>query len=309
MQEIITQHQVEMLKTMLYFDVFSYPLTREELFANSALSLSTPEYNAQLEDLFRRGFLKHEGDYILTAHAAPETISRRTHGNAGAAKVMPEAYRYSLKIASFPFVEGVCLSGGLSKNYYDRDGDIDYLIMTRPNRLWICRTLLIMRYKMLPGDKKKFWCINYFLGATELVIPEKNAFVATELAHLIPTVNYNFYKDILQHNAWYKQYYPNKTESASDKAKPIPSSVFRKLAESLCAGSFGDWLDNKLLSYTLNRWRKKYPGMAEEDFELQFRSRKNVCKRHTHGFQNKVLNSWKEKIETFEKQFQIRLYA
>ena len=47
--------------------------------------------------------------------------------------------------------------------------------------------------------------------------------------------------------------------------------------------------------------------MNNEDFELQFRSRKDVCKRHTHGFQNKILVLWKEKTAEFEKRFQIRL--
>lgn len=75
----------------------------------------------------------------------------------------------------------------------------------------------------------------------------------------------------------------------------------------MLGGKMGNWLDNVLLKQTLKRWRKKYPDMSQEDFELQFRSRKNVCKRHTKGFQHRVLSTWQEKQIEFEQQFNMSL--
>jgi hypothetical protein len=72
-------------------------------------------------------------------------------------------------------------------------------------------------------------------------------------------------------------------------------------------GNLGNWLDDKLLNLTLKRWREKYPSMKEEDFDLQFRTRKDVCKRHSHGFQNKVLLMWQDKLETFERKYNFSL--
>jgi len=77
--------------------------------------------------------------------------------------------------------------------------------------------------------------------------------------------------------------------------------------ESVFSGKFGSFADAFLLRITLNRWKKKYPDLSEEDFELQFRSRKNVCKRHTKGFQNKVLGLWSEKQKQFEGMFGVSL--
>jgi len=58
---------------------------------------------------------------------------------------------------------------------------------------------------------------------------------------------------------------------------------------------------------TLKRWRRKFPELSAEDYELQFRSRKNVCKRHTKGFQKKVLSSLDEKKKFFEQYFSVSL--
>jgi len=299
-QDILTQSQVALLRTLLYFDVFSYPLSEAELYANAAVDLPEDDFRDALNCLERRGLLRKQSGFLILPHTDDSVIERRQKGNEGATRMMPEAQAYSMKIAAFPFVEGICLSGGLSKNYYDKDGDIDYLIMTRSDRLWVCRTLLIIRYKLLPASRKRFWCINYFIGASALRVPDTNYFVSTELSHLIPTVNYQFYEDMLNANSWYLRDYPNKARIPAGESADLPSGITKRTIEWLLSGAFGAWLDDRLLAYTLRRWRSKYPEMSEEDFELQFRSRKNVCKRHTHGFQNKVLTAWEEKIRLFE---------
>jgi hypothetical protein len=42
--------------------------------------------------------------------------------------------------------------------------------------------------------------------------------------------------------------------------------------------------------------------MEQEDFELQIRSRKHVCKHHTKGYQNKVLEKWQTTINVMLMQ-------
>jgi hypothetical protein len=289
----------------LYFAVFKYPLTIPELYENSAINISEEQFKNELSVLLENDILKQEGDYILSSEMSETEIDKRENGNEEARKIMPVAYKYAKKIAKFPFVEAVCLSGSLSKNYYDKDADIDYFIVTKPNRLWICRTLLTIRYKLLPVSLKKYWCVNYFISSDSLSIPDENAFTGTELAFLIPTVNYTAYKKILQDNHWYKKRFPNKKLPDADNCIELPQPFLKSVSEFFLNGVFGTWLDNKLLEMTLRHWRKKFPDMNKEDFELQFRSRKNVCKRHTKGFQNKVLRIWDEKQHEYENMFRL----
>lgn len=303
----LSKEQAGIIRTVLYFSVFSYPLTMPELFENSAVSVSYAEYSQLVKDLISNNLLKEKDGFIFSTQVSEKDIERRKKGNQGAKDIMPLAWKYSRKIAKFPFVEGLCLSGALSKNYYDEDGDIDFFIITSPNRLWLCRSFLILRYKMLPASKKKYWCTNYFISAEDLSIPDKNMFTATELAFLFPTVNYTAYQAIMGANSWHRKNFPNKAELPGAHCIPASGYFFKSLIETLLGGRLGQWLDNTLLSLTLKHWRKRYHDMREEDFELQFRARKNVSKRHTKGFQNKVLIAWEEKQSDYEKQFQTQL--
>lgn len=306
-QKSMTKVQIEIIKTVLYFDVFKYPLTREELFQNSAVNSPESGFNEELESLLQHGLIQELEGFILGKDRGKEEINNRLLGNEGAKKIMPTAYEYSRKISSFPFVESVCLSGALSKNYYDKNGDIDFFIITKPGRLWLCRTFLILRYKLLSKHKKKFWCVNYFISSDNLKIPDVNDFTATELSFLIPTVNYGLYRKLLEKNAWYKTRFPNKTIPSAEFCIDTPQPFFKVLIEKILSGKFGHFMDNLLLSVTLNHWQKKYPELSKEEFELQYRSKKNVCKRHTKGFQNKILVFWLEKQKQFEEYFNLSL--
>jgi hypothetical protein len=303
----LSVEQAEIIKTVLYFDVFNYPLTKDELFENSAVTIAKESFLIALDWLLNQNILTQKDDFILSHFSEPSYVNKRINGNQGAKEIMPLAYEYSRRIASFPFVEGVCLSGGLSKNYYDENGDIDFFIITKPNRLWICRTCLIIRYKLLPKHKKKYWCVNYFISSNNLMIEDKNVFTGTEIAYLIPTVNYTLYKNLTEKNNWYKNRFPNKKEALDDKCLKKPSTFLKSCTEFILGTFIGQLLDDALLYITLKHWQKKYPELASEDFELQFRSRKNVCKRHTKGFQNKVLIIWESKKKEFEQKFDIAL--
>jgi hypothetical protein len=228
-------------------------------------------------------------------------------GNKQAEKMLVKANEISKKIFNFPFVSGVCISGGLSKNYFDANSDFDFFIITKPNRLWICRTLYILLFKLFSKEKQKLYCLNYFISEADLKINDQNLFVATELAYLIPTVNHPLYKKLLQNNFWYKDYLMNKNEIGSISNSGLQESTLKKIIEFFFVGKFGNWMDSVFLNLTLNRWRKKYPEMSSEDFELQFRSRKHVCKRHTYGYQNKVLQMFLDKVKDFESKFQLIL--
>lgn len=303
----ISLNQKHVLKTLLYFDVFNYPLKFDEVFENMPVTISKEDLMGDLQSLIEEGFIKEEQGFYLLSSSLGNSISRRLKGNAEALETMHKAYHYSKKIASFPFISGVCISGGLSKNYYDEYSDIDYFIITKANRLWLCRTFFVLYYKTLSKKEKNNYCLNYYISEADLLIPDKNDFVATELAYLLPTVNYPLYKRILKENNWYKNKFLNKEELPNLNCIETPEPWYKKTLEFVFAGKFGNWVDNQLLFVTLKHWQKKYPELSQEDFELQFRSRKNVCKYHAKGHQNKVLTLWNEKIKNFANQFQIEL--
>lgn len=299
--------QGNILKTVLYYDVFNYPLTKQEIYQNHPAKIDNREFEQALDLLVNDGILIKNCDFYSVKKVTEEYIQQRITGNYKAGLMLLVAQQNSLFIAKFPFVSGVNISGSLSKNYYDERSDVDYFIITKPNRLWLCRTIFILYYKTLSKEKKKRFCLNYFISSADLNIHDKNPFVAKELAYLIPTVNKEVYHDLLSKNEWHKTYYLNKPENTFPDCASAQEPWYKKALEFLFLGKFGNWMDTMLLKMTLRHWQKKHNEISKEDFEIQFRSRKHVCKYHTHGHQNKILQLWDERIVNFEKEFQIKL--
>lgn len=304
---ILNFHQKGIIRTLLYYDLFSYPLTKQELYQNHPSEIGRGEFQGEIDNLVNRGIIFERNEFYLLRIRDESPIQKRINGNKLAAQMFLVAQRNSLFVAKFPFVSGVNISGSLSKNYYDENSDIDYFIITKSNRLWLCRTLFILYYKTLSKEKKKHYCLNYFISEADLAIDDRNPFVAKELAYLVPTVNKKAYLDLLENNNWHKTFYKNKTEQDFSNCAPAQEPWYKKAVEVVFYGKFGNWIDNVLLRKTLKHWQKKHQGVNQTDFEIQFRSRKHVCKYHTHGNQNKILQLWREKIKDFENEFGINI--
>lgn len=306
-QNKVSAIQNSILRTILYFDVFNYPLTKKEIFENLDFETTIFECENELDELVKNGLVGTKDDFYFNRSLDPIFITKRLTANSLASDILPIAFDCSRTIAKFPFVSGICISGGLSKNYYDKNSDIDYFVITKANRLWLCRTLFTLFYKTLSKKNKEFYCLNYFISEADLVIPDRNQFVATELVYLIPTINHNLYLSVLKANSWHLKSFPNKPLYSKESCAILPNSFVRIFFEFVFSGEFGDWCDTFFLKITLKHWRRKFAEMSKEDFDLQIRSKKHVCKHHTKGYQNKVLQSFQQRIEEFGKVTQIKL--
>jgi predicted nucleotidyltransferase len=52
---------------------------------------------------------------------------RRIKGNRNAEQILNTAYKISRILYQFPYVRGIGISGSLSKNFADKNADIDFL--------------------------------------------------------------------------------------------------------------------------------------------------------------------------------------
>lgn len=277
------------LHTLMYFDVFRHPLTLDEIYTYcqwEACSLS--DTAAAIEELQAAGILNsRDGFYFI--FGSEMHIDLRRERNNRALRYSTKAEKWSRFISGFPFVRAVYISGSLSKGTMDKDGDIDYFILTEPERLWVARTLLILFKKLFLFNSRKYFCVNYFLDTNNLAIPDRNLFAATEIVFLRPMRDTDFFRQFLEENKWSSIFYPNANKTAGT-IPPTRNGKFKNMTEKLLGGSFGAWMDEQFFRITLRRWKKKFPHIKESHFEIDFRSRKNVSKHHPQGFQRVVLS-------------------
>jgi hypothetical protein len=101
----------------------------------------------------------------------------------------------------------------------DKDDDIDLLIVTKKNRLWLTRLLAVLLVELVarrrrPGEKdaKDKICLNMFLDETHLGVPpkERDLFSAHEVCQLkVLWERDNLYQGFLRNNQWTKEFLPN----------------------------------------------------------------------------------------------------
>ncbi|OCK43983.1 nucleotidyltransferase [Tenacibaculum soleae] len=295
---------MNILKSILYFSIFNYPLTLEEVFRFSD-SKKKEEVVKQILSLEQRGIIYNNNGYYSILNDK-NILDRRLEGNKNAENIMPKAWKIAKFISNFPYIDSVCISGSLSKGYFDEKSDIDFFIITRKNRIWIARTLLILYKKIFLLNSKKYFCVNYFMSSGYLSVDEKNRFTATEVATLIPLYGEITFKEFLKENKWVYGFFPNLIRKEKN-IKTISKSAFTKTVEKLLNYKAGDYIEKIFMKITIKKWRDKFNHLPKEDFEIAFKSSENVSKHHPSNFQKKVLSLLNEKYEEIEEIHNIKL--
>lgn len=285
------------IKTLLYYDIFNYPLTSSEVHRYCSISESESDINQALTDLVHEGHV-FRFDHLYSLHNDPDSITRRLAGNHTASEMLPVAQRQARLIAKFPFVRAVMASGSLSKGYMDNDSDLDFFIVTEPGKLWIARTLLVLYKRLFLGNSHKRFCVNYFVDEAHLTIEEKNLFTATELATVIPLVSYSTYTDLHANNSWLKKFFPNYQVRTSETEVALKRGFVTGAMEKLLS-PLAVPLDRLGMWMTFNRWRRLYKNYPQDDFEIAFKTKKHVSKVHPRHFQKSVLERYHDKLVQF----------
>ncbi len=295
-----------LLKPILYFSLFKYPLTEEEIF-NFSKATSKEQIKLDLNELVNDNIIYKIDDFYLTENN--ETlIKRRLEGNKMAKNIYQKALTISRLISKFPYVEGVGISGSLSKGYYDDDADIDFFIITSPKRLWIARTFLILYKKIFLLNSRKYFCVNYFISSNALEIEEKNIFTATELTTLLPMFGNGSFHKFYDENKWVENYLPNKTVTDGlSKLHVVKKPTTTKITEYFLDSKIGDWLDAAFLRITYKKWKIKFNHLEERQFNVAMKSTKNISKHHPLNFQHKVIDRLNIRYDELREKHNIHI--
>jgi hypothetical protein len=289
------------LQHLLYSEIFAHPLNQEELirFAGTEIPPTLDELHEALQDLQSDGLLLLHDNHACVFDLT-DKIERRRIASERANQLFDKAIRVSKFIQKFPFVEGVGISGSLSKGILHDDGDFDFFIIVKPNRVWVARTLMILYKKIFLLNSRKYFCVNYFIDSEHLEIEEKNRFTAVEVATLIPAAG-PIFDAFYQNNTWVNTFFPGKARTNYEthvSKKPLWS----RMLQGVFSGKFGNWADQRAMKTTLNRWKNKFGDFDDNKFELTMKSRKYVSKHHPNDFQNKVLNKYESLRQEYIKK-------
>jgi hypothetical protein len=296
------QLQDSIAKALLYSDIFSYPLTAEEVYTRLPTNHTcVEEITDALGKMKRKGLVFQFGDFYAVRNE--QTLeSRRMAGNQRAQHILPGAFRRGRLLSKFPFVRSVMISGSLSKNYMDEDSDVDYFVITTPGRLWVTRFLIAAFKRIFLRNSHKLFCVNYYIDSNHLEIEEKNIFTATELVTLIPVTNNDEFNKFIKSNSWVSDFFPNHSRVSDETTRVFSKTSLLKRFVEACINPAGDALDNAILRMATRRYVKRYAHLfPASDFQIAFKSSKGISKNHDRHFQKHITELFCRKVERFQK--------
>jgi hypothetical protein len=259
LRSIFMALQQSILKTIAYFDLFSYPLTAEDIRYFLDVDAREEEVEYELNRLACQGRLYRLGNNAFySLRNDPRLAEKRLRGEVRADELLRIAARGARLLYQFPFVRGICISGSLSKRCADEGADIDYFIITKANRLWIARTVMHLFKKLtyLRGHQHRY-CMNYYIDEEALEIKEKNIFTAVELLTLMPACGNGGLTRFFQANNWTSQYLPHYRDRQREADGPYRSSLLKRGLECILDNRLGDVLENYFRRLTDSRWKTK----------------------------------------------------
>lgn len=274
-----TELHAAVLATVAYADLFDFSPTSAEIHRYLMDVAASPhEVQRVLDALVQHGELCHQ-QRCYTLPGRRELVALRQVRAERAAELWQSAEHYARWIARLPFVRMVAVTGSLAANNPLADADIDYLIVTRDDRLWLCRLFVlgVVRWAARRGIEL---CPNYFLAERALALAERDVYTARELAQMRPLFGREVYCQMVSANAWVAHFLPNCWSLRGEQAV-VEVGGFRpkRWLESGLSGKIGQWLER----WEQQRKLKRFATDAAHISEAQFSA--DRCKGHigAHG--------------------------
>ena len=285
--------EVAIMRTILYGDVFNFPLTLDEiqryLIHDTAVSksaiittLENSPYLAQHLYFEKDYFCLQSREQLIPIRQKREQVSR---------DLLASAMHYGKLLSHIPFVRMVGLTGALAvHNPSDTDDDFDYLLVTTRGRVWLARAFAVVLVRIVKLCGREL-CPNYVLAEDQLVQSRQDLYTAHEIVQMIPIYGAKIYQNMLTQNNWVKDYLPNAVAYPFVDDKPYR---FRKFAEWLFNGWLGDKLEQWEYQRKLSKFRSKIL-QSQSSAEIN----QNSVKGHFEDHGQPVMQRYEELLKEY----------
>ena len=194
------------VRTVTYAAMFQAPLKLDRLHRTLMDVRLDPEALAEtLADPWVRARVEVSAGLVHPRGRAEWVAVRRARRHH--TRRLLRRHRHALAaLRRCPFVRFVGLSGGCAHENAS-DSDVDVFLVTRRGRAWAVYLALIVLSRLV--GVRGTLCINYVVDETELALPERDLFTASELVGMQPLAGRPMYGRLVEENAWMAGLFPN----------------------------------------------------------------------------------------------------
>lgn len=282
------------LKTLLYSDIFDYPLKEFELF-RFLIEEKKTEKKTFLVDIKRKNanVVLKNGFYCVSGRES--IIAKRLNREKESLTKLTLAQKIINRISFFPTILFIGISGALAMKNAEKEDDIDLFVVVRKNTVWLSRLFLVLFLKAMRkyrkrGDKNVAdkICLNMLLDESRLAIPVfgQNLYSAHEVVQLMPIFDrQGIYKKFLDVNRWVEKFLPNSILLKDNKIKDKEK--------------ISNFLTIKLLNF-LEPFAKKFQLRIMRKYITIEIVSDNFLAFHPFDYRNYVLREYKKRLKKYK---------
>ncbi len=218
------------LMTLGYSQAFGFPLTSHEIWVRLLVKsthttqgvipvVTESQVVTVLQPLVHDGVVGVRDNHYFFAGHETTVVDRKKQTALSQVKWM-EVQSFVEQIRHIPWIQGVAVTGSLAVDSTHPGDDIDFMIVTSANRLWLSR-VWISWLAQLQGKRRSWkredlnsWCFNLWLSEDRLRMPIalQTVYGAYELCQakwVYSRPGSGVAMTFLKENSWAKWYVPN----------------------------------------------------------------------------------------------------
>ncbi|MBI2063068.1 MAG: hypothetical protein HYT61_02395 [Candidatus Yanofskybacteria bacterium] len=311
---MVPELKKNILATLAYYDIFDFPLKAEEIFARlivfkhlNSSEVSKPcsyvEIKKELDQLFIEQIVSCvDGYYFLfdREYLLPLRLKREKI----AARKWHMARRTVRWLRLIPYVRAIFASGSLAMNNTDELSDLDVLVVTKYDRIWLNRFLILgtlfllgMRRRGTDRIAPDKICTNHFVTERSLNIPFKSIYNAQTYANLIPIYlkNAEIVSEFMKENGWVLDYsYYWNIKNCIETKRRLTSNL-SGTCEIILNTKFGDWLEYSAQKYQSKRIANN-PATHQAGGRVVFNNLQ--LEFHPHSIEARTVLAYNERLNS-----------
>lgn len=243
------------LSTILYYDLYEYPLTAEEIYRYllwSEAGSHTPVFHnivhaLDTSSVLARYTVVYEGYRVVRGRE--KLVRVRQERYQIAERKYRRAGRVASLLAAVPFIRMIAIANTLSLSNARDESDIDLFIIAQHGHLWLVRGICIMLLEFLrlrPTDvsQRDTICLSFFASTAQLnlsrlqLAPSQDGvdiYLATWIAHCVPLYQHKaIYEDFYRANAWIETWVPHRLPHHTHPSRTVRLLGIARWAKKLC---------------------------------------------------------------------------
>ncbi|MBI5254419.1 hypothetical protein HY932_01400, partial [Candidatus Falkowbacteria bacterium] len=304
------------ISTLAYFDIFNFPLTKQELWQNLWIEDPATVVNESLRQDFEKAFERLIPKYIncaggfcgLASEQFSQKIVTRKENYRAAIRKKDVAAQNAKLLSRMPFVRAIFLCNNLAYDNSRDDSDIDFFVVTKRGRLFVCRFFCVLLMKILRRRPTKmktrdkiclsFWVDECRLGLGD-ILKQNDIYLHYWLKQLVPLYDsQNLLNKIWQQNVWIKYRVPN----------VLPYRSSSRLVQNVRQGFLSRIFSAFVPHFVENIAREIQIAMLPSDVKNKMQTNDgpaiggvivgvNIFKAHVNDRREQFKNLWLEKVE------------